>query len=236
MPMKNLFLALFCWSFLWIGCSSNETPEKVSPPAPTAATDTPPAASDDRQHILFFGNSLTAAYGIDPDSGFVSRIQQRLDSLGWPYQTINSGNSCETTAGGNSLIEWVLSQQDFDVFILELGGNDGLRGIAPTDSYRNLKSIIDKVLAADSTIQIVLAGMEAPPNLGSDFTTAFRKNYRQLAAEYELPLIPFLLEGVGGIPRLNLPDGIHPTPQGHRIVADNIWAVLRPLLAETATR
>ncbi len=216
-----------------MGCSSNDQEKTIKAPAETTPEDIAKETASPKQNILFFGNSLTAAYGVDPADGFVGVLQKRLDSLALPYRTINSGNSGETTAGGNSRIDWVLSQQNFNIFILELGGNDGLRGISPEDSYRNLKSIIDKVLAKDSTTQIVLSGMEAPPNMGKEFTSAFRGNYRRLAKEYELPLIPFLLDGVGGIPELNLADGIHPTEKGHRIVAENIWEVLSPLLVET---
>ena len=182
-----------------------------------------------RSTILFFGNSLSAGYGVDPDSAFVGLIRQRIDSLGLSYQVVNAGLSGETTAGGRERIDWVL-RQGVDIFVLELGGNDGLRGIDPAATYENLKAIIETVRAKDPQTTIVLAGMQAPPNMGADFTSAFRAVYPRLAEEYDLKLIPFLLEGVGGRPDLNLPDGIHPTPRGHRMVAETIWDVLAPLL------
>lgn len=179
-----------------------------------------------KQVILFFGNSLTAAYGLDPAKGFVGLIQQRIDSLGLPFRTVNAGLSGETTAGGNSRIEWILEQQRIDVFVLELGGNDGLRGIQPESSYQNLQSIIDKVRAKFPKVRIILAGMEAPPNMGKTFTTAFRNNYPRLAKANKIELIPFLLEGVAGEPTLNQADGIHPNEAGSFIVRETVWRVL----------
>lgn len=181
------------------------------------------------RQIVFFGNSLTAAYGLEPEQGFPALIQARIDSLGLSYKVINAGLSGETTAGGNERVDWIL-QQPVDVFVLELGGNDGLRGINPDATYANLQSIIDKVKAKYPNAKIILAGMEAPPNMGADFTKAFRQVFPKLAAENRLPLIPFLLDGVGGNPKLNLPDGIHPNAEGQYIVADNVWKVLQPLL------
>lgn len=229
--MKKQSSLLFLFCFLVWACGSEPKTDHSAPSNQEQAktTDTKPAATSKR-HIVFFGNSLTAAYGLDPSEGFVGVLQDRIDSLGLPYRTVNAGLSGETTAGGNSRVEWILDQQAIDIFILELGGNDGLRGIDPADSYKNLKSIIEKVKAKDDDIQIVLAGMEAPPNMGPEFTTEFRQNYARLAKEYDLPLIPFLLDKVGGVPELNLEDGIHPTAKGHRIVAENIWKVLAPLL------
>ena len=126
-------------------------------------------------------------------------------------------------------MDWIL-EQDIDIFVLELGGNDGLRGIPLTTTKANLESIIEKVWAKDKDIDIILAGMEIPPNMGPEYTSEFRKIYKDLAAEYEISFVPFLLKGVGGIPELNLPDGIHPTPEGHAIIVDNVWPVLEPLL------
>ncbi len=184
---------------------------------------------NNKKTIVFFGNSLSAAYGIEPSQGFVGLTAQRIDSLGLPYEIVNAGLSGETTAGGKTRIEWIL-RQPVDIFILELGGNDALRGIDPDDSYKNLKFIIEKVKEKYPSAKIVLAGMEAPPNLGPDFTSKFRQMYPRLAKEYNASLIPFLLDGVGGIAELNLPDGIHPTPKGHKIVAANIWTILKDLL------
>lgn len=181
------------------------------------------------RRIVFFGNSLTAAYGLEPEQGFPALIQAKIDSLGLSYEVINAGLSGETTAGGNERVDWIL-QQPVDIFVLELGGNDGLRGINPDATYANLQSIVNKVKTQYPKAQVILAGMEAPPNMGADFTKAFRQVFPKLAKENRLPLVPFLLDGVGGHPELNLPDGIHPNAEGQYIVADNVWKVLQPLL------
>ena len=184
-----------------------------------------------KKNILFFGNSLTAAYGLDDVSkGFVSLIQERIDSLSLPYRCINSGLSGETTAGGAQRVEWVISQQPVDIFVLELGGNDALRGLKAEESIKNLQSIIDKVKAKYPSVQIVLAGMEAPRNMGNTYTKDFHNIYPTLAAKNKLPLIPFILEGVGGIAELNQKDGIHPTAEGNKIIVETIWKTLKPLL------
>jgi len=207
-----------------IACNSPETTEQETT-TPSAEMTTP---ETDTKRIVFFGNSLAAGYGLDdPKQGFVGVIERRLDSLGYDYEVVNAGLSGETTAGGRERVDWIL-EQPVDIFVLELGGNDGLRGIKPASSYENLKAIIEKVQAAYPDSKILLAGMEAPPNLGDEFTTTFRQMYPQLAEEYDnVYRIPFLLEGVAAEPELNLPDGIHPTAEGHEIVADNVWAVLK---------
>jgi len=179
--------------------------------------------------ILFFGDSLTAGYGVGIDQAFPAIIGHRIDSLHLPYRTINAGISGETTADGKSRIGWTL-RQPVDIFILELGANDGLRGIPVATTTANLQAIIDSVKGKYPAAKIVLVGMQALPSMGSTYATAFRSIYPQLAAKNKLALIPFLLQGVGGIPQLNQPDGIHPTEQGHRMVADNVWQILRPLL------
>lgn len=180
--------------------------------------------------ILFFGNSLTAGMGLDPNEAFPAVIQQRLDSLNLPYTTVNAGLSGETTAAGKNRINWVLNQK-VDVFILELGANDGLRGIPLAETRRNLQDIIDKVRSKNPETKIVLAGMQIPPNMGPEYTSEFRKIFPELAAKNQAALIPFLLEDVAGIPSLNQADGIHPTVEGQKIVAyQNVWPVLKPLL------
>lgn len=179
--------------------------------------------------ILFFGNSLTAGYGVGVDQAFPAIIGRRIDSLHWPYQVINAGLSGETSAGGKSRIGWVI-RQPVDIFVLELGANDGLRGIPVTATTANLQAIIDSVKRKYPAVKIVLAGMQALPSMGSAYTSAFSSIFPHLAAKNKAALIPFLLQGVGGIPQLNQADGIHPTQQGHRIVANNVWQVLRPLL------
>lgn len=183
-----------------------------------------------KRRILFFGDSLTAGYGLeDPSDGFTAVLARRIDSLGWDWEVVNAGLSGETSAGGDGRIDWVL-QQPVDVFVLELGANDGLRGIPVEETARNLQSIIDKVRKAYPAAKLVMAGMQAPPNMGSDFTVRFRRIFPELAARNGMASIPFLLEGVAGEPALNQSDGIHPTPEGHRLVAENVWKVLRPLI------
>ena len=183
--------------------------------------------------ILFFGNSLTAGYGLEPEQAFPHLIQDRLDSLALSYKVINAGLSGETTASGVNRIKWVL-REPVEIMVLELGGNDGLRGIDPKETEKNLQQIIDLALAMYPNMTIVIAGMEAPPNMGETYISSFREVFKELAGRNELPLIPFLLEGVAGEAELNLPDGIHPNEQGHRIVATNVWSILEPLVIPLA--
>ncbi len=181
------------------------------------------------KNIIFFGNSLTAAHGLDPSDGFVSLIQQRIDSLGFPYKAINAGLSGETTAGGKERVGWVI-RQPVDIFVLELGGNDALRGILPNISFENLDAIIASVKEKYPSSKIVLSGMEAPPNMGEKYTTAFRKMYPDLALKHGAYLIPFFLDGVAGIPELNQGDRIHPNKKGQIILVENVWKVLEELI------
>ncbi|MBD0260157.1 MAG: arylesterase [Cytophagales bacterium] len=183
--------------------------------------------------ILFFGNSLTAGYGLEPAQAFPALIQEKLDSAKLNYKVINAGLSGETSAGGKSRISWVL-RQPIDVFVLELGANDGLRGIPLASTRQNLQAILDTVRQKSPGAQLVIAGMQLPPNLGAAYTGEFREIFGELARKNNATLIPFLLEGVGGVPDLNQPDGIHPTAEGHRIVSQNVWQVLQPVLAEGA--
>jgi len=179
--------------------------------------------------ILFFGNSLTAGYGIDPEESFAGRIQTRLDSLKKEFRVINGGLSGETTAGGLSRLDWFLEEEPY-LFVLELGGNDGLRGIALTETKKNLLAIVDKVQAKYPNTKIILAGMQIPPNMGQEYTEEFKAIYPAVAKEKNIELIPFLLEGVAGNPDLNLPDGIHPTKEGHRIVMETLWPYISKAL------
>ncbi len=228
----RIYSLLFLSPILFLfSCNESTTKEKPKQSTEVKAKKTEASTpASDEQYIVFFGNSLTAAYGLDPSEGFVSLIQERITEKGLNYKTVNAGNSGETTAGGNGRIDWVLKQQEMAIFVLELGGNDGLRGIDPKESYKNLKSIIEKVKAKNPKTKIVLAGMEAPPNMGDDFTSEFRQMYTRLAKEYDLALIPFLLDGVGGIPELNQKDGIHPTAEAQKILVENIWKVLEGIL------
>lgn len=223
--MKNIKILFLFVSIVFIQCKDNS--EKPA----TKTTETPVVSAQIRKNIIFFGNSLTAGYGLeDISKGFVGLIQERIDSLGLPYRCINSGLSGETTAGGKSRVDWVIEQQPVDIFILELGGNDALRGIQPVDGINNLQNIIDKVKAKNPTAKIILAGMEAPRNMGNAYTKAFHDMYPTLAKKNNIPLIPFILEGVGGVADLNQKDGIHPTEAGNKIIAETIWQTLKPVL------
>lgn len=179
--------------------------------------------------ILFLGNSLSAGYGLDPDQAFPALVQKKIDSLKWNFRVVNAGLSGETSAGGLRRVDWLLKNR-VDIFVLELGGNDGLRGIALDLTQKNLQAIVDRVKTKYPAAKIVIAGMQVPPNLGQEYAAQFRALYAELAKKNNALLIPFLLEGVGGDPKLNLPDGIHPTAAGHRLVAKNVWKVLLPLL------
>ena len=176
----------------------------------------------DQKTILFFGNSLTAGYGIDAEDAFAGLTQERIDSLGLDYRVINGGLSGETTAGGLNRLDWFLEEEPY-LFILELGGNDGLRGIQLSETKNNLLAIIDKVRSKYPNTKIILAGMQIPPNMGPEYTKEFQEIYPAVAKDKNVTLIPFLLEGVAGNPELNLPDGIHPTEEGHKIVFETVW-------------
>ncbi len=179
--------------------------------------------------ILFFGNSLTAGYGLDPELGFPNLIQQKINEKKANYTVINAGLSGETSAGGLSRIDWVLNRQ-VDIFILELGANDGLRGLPLEATKNNLQGIIDKVKSKFPNAIIVIAGMMVPPNMGEDYSIEFVKIYPELVRKNKALLIPFLLDGVAGNPKLNQGDGIHPNVDGQKIVADNVWKVIKPIL------
>ncbi len=188
-------------------------------------------ATAEQKTVLFFGDSLTAGYGLDDPAteSFPGLIQARIDAAGLPYRVVNAGLSGETTAGGLRRVDWIL-RQPVDVFVLGLGGNDGLRGVPVSASKANLRGIIEKVRARNPDATIMLAGMQMPRSLGPDYTRDFAGMYPEIADKMNATLIPFLLEGVGGMPALNLPDGIHPNVEGHRKVADVVWSVLQPLL------
>ncbi|ERM83555.1 hypothetical protein P872_00325 [Rhodonellum psychrophilum GCM71 = DSM 17998] len=183
----------------------------------------------EKKLILFFGNSLTAGYGIEAEDAFPGLVASRIDSLGLDYRIINGGLSGETTASGVARLEWFLEEEP-DIFILELGGNDGLRGIAISETEKNLRAMIQMVKAKYPKTRILLAGMQIPPNMGQDYASGFRELYPRVSQEENVTLIPFLLEGVAGNPALNLPDGIHPTEEGHLIVFETIWEFLAPLI------
>lgn len=180
-------------------------------------------------HILFFGDSLTAGYGIEPEETYPVLIQEKINRHGWNMRTINAGLSGETSAGGLRRIDWIL-RRPVDLFVLELGANDGLRGIDTESTEKNLQAIIDRVLEKNPKTSIVIAGMQVPPNMGEIYAKEFAAIFPRLAQANNAGLIPFLLEGVGGVPELNLPDGVHPTAEGHTIMAETVWETLEPIL------
>jgi acyl-CoA thioesterase I len=205
------------------GCGGREEASTTPAEAPTSPAEL------SRQTILVLGNSIAAGLGVEPEESFPARLQQFIDSTGLSFEVVNAGVSGETTAGGLGRIDWLLRQR-VDVLILELGGNDGLRGTLPEATRANLVAIIERTRARYPEADIVLAGMQMPPNLGQIYTVRFQEIFPEIASEYETHLVPFLLEGVGGVPSLNQPDGIHPTPEGHRIVAATVWRYLEPVL------
>ncbi|PAW68068.1 MAG: arylesterase [Opitutia bacterium Tous-C1TDCM] len=191
------------------------------------------AAAAAPRTIVFFGDSLTAGYGLD-DPGteaYPALIQRKAEASAPGWRVVNAGLSGETSAGGLRRIDWML-RQPVHVFVLALGANDGLRGLSPDVTKANLQQILDRVRAKNPRATLVVAGMEMPPSYGSEFTAAFRKIFPELAAKNGATLVPFLLDGVGGVAALNLPDRIHPNPAGHRKVAENIWTVVGPLLRQ----
>ena len=220
--MKNIsiiFLTLF------LSCQSqpqNQLTEIETEPKSEKKAST-------KKSIVFFGDSITAGYRLDLSEAFPALIGEIIDSLDLDYDVINAGLSGETTASGESRVDWVLKNK-IDVFVLELGANDGLRGIKTEETIKNLQSIIDKVKAKYPEVKIVLAGMQIPPNMGQDYTNDFREIFPDLAKKNDLTLIPFLLKFVAGNPEFNLDDGIHPNVEGHQMVAENVWKILNPML------
>jgi acyl-CoA thioesterase-1 len=197
----------------------------VLPPATNGAE---PVASN---KIVFMGDSLSAGFGVDPSEAFPALIQKKIAAAGWNDQVVNAGVSGDTSADGLGRINWLLKQR-IDVLILELGGNDGLRGLPVTATKTNLQAIINRTKQKYPQALIIIAGMQMPPNLGEEYNAPFRKLYPDLASTNHAALIPFLLAGVGGNPELNQPDHIHPNAVGHEIVAENVWKVLRPILEQ----
>ncbi len=198
------------------------------------ATDTmpaasPPAVAASQPTIVFLGTSLTAGYGLDPDSAFTTLVQQKIDSAGLHFTVVNAGVSGESSAGALRRIDWVMRQPPV-LLVLETGANDGLRGQSPDSVRANIQTMIDRIRAISPSTRIVLAGMEAMPNLGADYVRRFRAIFPALAAQNHLPLIPFLLADVAGVDSLNQQDGIHPNSAGSRIVARTVWRTLEPLL------
>lgn len=187
------------------------------------------AAAPAAKTVLFLGDSITAGYGVDLSQAYPAIIQKRIDAKGWPFKVVNAGQSGDTSAGGLSRLDWVLKNR-VDVLVLELGANDGLRGLPIANTKKNLQAIIDRTRARYPRVKIIIAGMKMPPNWGRDYRRRFESMFVDLGTKNKTALVPFVLEGVGGEPKLNQADGIHPTAAGHKIVAANVWKVLEPIL------
>lgn len=181
--------------------------------------------------VVVLGDSITAGYGIDPAEAYPALLQKKIEEKSLPYEVVNAGVSGDTTAGGLRRIDWALAR-GADVLIIALGGNDGLRGVSPTQTANNLRSIIQRARAKAPGISVILTGMQMPGNMGREFVQAYREIFPQVAAEAGVQLVPFLLEGVGGVAAMNQPDLIHPTPQGQKRIAENVWPVLEKALKE----
>jgi len=216
-------------------CQKSGAPDQPPGGMGTSASSFAPAKpstkSDGRPIIVAFGDSLTAGFGLPEDQCFTTLLQRKLDENGRRYRVENAGMSGDTSAGGASRINWALEEGPVKFLILELGGNDGLRGLPVADMKKNLAEIIERTQARGVTV--ILAGMEAPPNMGEEYTREFRQAYRDLAKKYKLTLIPFLLEGVAGQRGMNQPDGIHPNADGEVIMTETVWRELEPLLLKT---
>lgn len=214
------------------GCQTAPSATKLAEPnTPVAPVATTPAEKkkDARPVIVAFGDSLTAGYGLPESQSYTTLLQQKLVAAGYQYRVVNAGVSGDTSAGGARRLEWSLDG-DVRYLILELGGNDGLRGLPVAELKKNLAQIIEA--AQQRNIFVILAGMEAPPNYGVAYTSSFRQVYQDLARQYSVLLIPFVLEGVGGNPQLNQPDGIHPNAEGEKVFTENVWRALEPVLAK----
>ena len=215
---------------LFGACRGDENSDAASRTGETAAADSAAAAP---RRLLFVGTSLTAGLGLEPEEAYPALIARRIDSLDLPYHVDNAGYSGETSAGALRRIEWLV-RQPVDVFVLETGANDGLRGLSVDSMRANIQAIIDRVRAASPSVRILLVGMEAPPNLGTRYTSEFRKVFPDLAERNGAALLPFLLEGVAAVDSLNQGDGIHPNASGSRRLAETVWSALLPLLGERA--
>ena len=224
-----------------VGCASRSDERETRPAAadtsspeaaraPAAAASVRPATSAARPRIVVLGDSLTAGLGIAERDAYPALLQQRLDASGLQFEVVNAGVSGDTSAGGLARLDWAL-QGDVRILVVALGGNDALRALPAAELERNLAAIIEK--AQSRGITVLLAGMEAPPNFGRDYIVSFHNVYPALAKDYHVAFVPFLLQGVAGSDALNQRDGIHPTAEGARILADNVWTALKPL-AETA--
>jgi acyl-CoA thioesterase-1 len=226
--LRKRLMGLFVLSLALLSCGNQQSKRNNDKTLDSADQKTT-AIAKEQKTILFFGTSLTAGYGLDPTEAYPALIQNRIDSLKMPYKVINGGLSGETSAGGKGRIDWLLKQR-VDIFVLELGANDGLRGLPVAQTIKNLQNIIDRVKAKYPDVKLVIAGMQVPPNMGAKYASDFKNIFPDLAKKNQMALIPFLLDKVGGIPKLNQADGIHPTAEGDKILAENVWVVLKDLL------
>jgi acyl-CoA thioesterase-1 len=191
------------------------------------------AAAQKRGRIVILGDSITAGYGVDPAQAYPALLQQKINAAGLPFNVVNAGVSGDTTAGGLRRVDWALSK-GADVLIVALGGNDGLRGVPPKQTAANLDGIIKRARAKIPSLAVIVAGMQMPANFGREFVDEYKAVFPRVAAENNAELVPFLLEGVAGVENLNQPDRIHPTDEGHKRIAENVWPVLQKLLAKQA--
>ena len=232
--MTKLYGAFLGSVLFMAACSGTDErpPDREPVTTDSSAQNQPHLLSERAGIVLVLGNSLAAGLGVRSEEAFPALIQERIDSLGWNFKVVNAGVSGDTSSGGLRRLDWLL-RDSVDVLVLELGANDGLRGISPEAMHANLAAIIDGARARYPGIEVVLAGMRMPPNLGQTYTRAFEQVYAELAREKEVALIPFLLDRVGGVASLNQNDGIHPTAEGHEIIAETVWQYLEPVLART---
>jgi acyl-CoA thioesterase-1 len=207
---------------------------RAAPGAVAGGRPRAPDAADERPVVLFLGTSLTAGLGLDPDEAYPARVQEKVDSAGLPWRVVNGGVSGETSAGALRRLEWILGPS-VKVLVVETGANDGLRGLDVDSTRANLEAIVARARAAVPGVRIIVASMEAPPNLGATYTARFRAIFRDVARRQRLVLVPFILDGVGGVDSLNQGDGIHPNVVGARLVAANVWRVLEPVLRAEGT-
>jgi acyl-CoA thioesterase I len=222
-----ILIKLFCYlCFSFVLLCGNEYGRALAASTPSSSSSKT-QESPERPRIVAFGNSLTAGLGVAPDHSYPAQLQRTLDTAGYSYRVVNAGVSGETTAGGVRRVSWILNSKP-SIVILELGANDGLRGLSLQETRSNLERIIQQLQQASVTV--VLAGMKIPPNYGQEYTAGFEALYHNLAKQYRLTLIPFFLDGVGGSSSLNQADGIHPTGEGYRIIVEKVFPILEPLL------
>jgi len=229
MMLRKRLTGLFVLAMLFAACGNKQSKVNSNQTLDSVDQSTSKANDAKVKNILFFGTSLTAGYGLDPTEAYPALIQNRIDSLKMPYKVINGGLSGETSAAGKSRISWLL-KQPIDVFVLELGANDGLRGLPVAQTTKNLQSIIDSVKNKYPNVKMVMAGMQVPPNMGAKYAEDFKNIFPNLAKKNNMALVPFLLDKVGGVPKLNQEDGIHPTAEGDKILAQNVWVILKDVL------